>query len=115
MGLQRDWEDEYLGDSHHVLRRFLQAEENTNFLKNRYAKVIPIIQTSGMGKSQLVSEISKEYLTISFVLRRDLYSGYPFGDPEVTDFLLGGVSIEEIHARCISLIGRALTLCKTVR
>jgi len=113
-GLQSDWEDDYLGESHHVLERHLQAEEEKFDTNKRYAKVIPIIQSSGTGKSRLLSEMGKGYLMISFVLRNDLYSGYPFGDPEVTKFLLDGSSKEELHARCISLISFALRSCKMV-
>lgn len=36
---------------------------------NIYARLLPIVQSSGMGKSRMVDELSKEYLVIPFNLR----------------------------------------------
>lgn len=114
-GLQRDWEDEYLRESHLLLKRLLQKEDAAFNENEQYARVIPILQSSGMGKSRLLGELSKEYLAISFVLRRDPYSGYPFGDPEITEYLLRTMSKEERHSRYIALISSTLGNRKMIR
>ena len=114
-GLQEDWEGDYVGESHDILRKLLYAEEEKFDIHNRYAKVIPIVQSSGTGKSRLVSEVSKKFAALSFVLRRDLYTGYPFGDPDITNFLITDKSNEGMHARCIALLGTAFSHRKMIR
>ena len=62
--IREHWADDFKGDALKVWgRRLILAEEN-------YAKTIDIAQSSGMGKSRLVSEMAKEVMTISFVLRK---------------------------------------------
>ena len=51
---------------------------------------MPIVQSSGMGKSRLVSELSKSVLSLVFTLRDNGKSGYPPGDIEVTQYLKSG-------------------------
>ena len=87
---------------------------------NRYAKTMPIIQSSGTGKSRLLDEISKEFLTISFILRRPMEDGYPPGDPEITTFLtdmLDMIASEArlnavLHAHTVALLAGTLAQCK---
>src|ERR1700722_7899028 len=57
--------NEFFGKSLDILRDLLLAEER-EFKSNIYAKMI---QSSGTGKSRLMDEIGKEFLSISFVLR----------------------------------------------
>ena len=87
---------------------------------NRYAKTMPIIQSSGTGKSRLLDEISKEFLTMSFVLRHPAEDGYPPGDPEITKILTGmGKTTATkarlnavLHARAVALLAGTLAQCK---
>ena len=45
-------------------------------------------------------------MTMSFALRKKEESGFPFGDPEVYNFLIGGDnSLKNMHMRCIALLG----------
>src|SRR5438309_914531 len=67
-GLYHEWRGEFIGGSVDILRNLVLGEE-TEFGVNRYAKIIPIIQSSGTGKSRLLDEISKEFLTMYFTLR----------------------------------------------
>ncbi|KAF8246830.1 hypothetical protein K440DRAFT_661732 [Wilcoxina mikolae CBS 423.85] len=74
-----------------------------------YCKLIPIIQSSGMGKSRLVDETSKDLFTISFTLRSGEESGYPPGDPEVTEYMDSSLEMGDahMHARAAALIAAA--------
>jgi hypothetical protein len=71
-----------------------------------YCKLIPILHSSGMGKSRLVNEIGKDIFTISFTLRSGEERGYPPGDPEITRFLDSSLelSITQMHARAVAPI-----------
>jgi hypothetical protein len=72
-----------------------------------YAKTIDIVQSSGMGKSRLVSEMAKKVMTITFVLRKPGQTGFPPGDKEVLDFVLAGKSksMRNTHMRAMCLLG----------
>lgn len=114
IGLYHSWNNEFFGKSLDVLRDLLLAEER-EFKSNFYAKMIPIIQSSGTGKSRLMDEIGKEFLSISFVLRHPGQDGFPPGDHEVTTFLTKPFSTEaELHARVAAFITSALAQCKEI-
>lgn len=74
------WNTEFYGSALDALKEKIKHEEGS-VNKDLYAKIIPIIQSSGTGKSRLVDELGKEFLSISFVFRLDGESGYPPGDP----------------------------------
>ena len=74
----------------------------------RYArKVLPIIQSSGIGKSRLVNEIARRRFTTTFTLRQNGSTGYPPGDPEITRFTKSSFSVEAWvrHGMTVALIG----------
>ncbi|KAH0825812.1 hypothetical protein J3R83DRAFT_8816, partial [Lanmaoa asiatica] len=52
-----------------------------------YAKYTALVQSSGMGKSRTVDELSKYELVIPMVLQGSGYTGYPPGDQDVYAFL----------------------------
>lgn len=97
----------------------LLAQQNEFPVTTYYSKTIPIIQSSGTGKSRLLDEISKELLTIPFVLRYRGSYGYPPGDTEVTEFLVGtdifrpvGFFDTQLHARVVAFLAASLAQCK---
>jgi len=61
----------YLGDAHKIL---LKAVDDLHTLKpdHNYAKIIPIIQSSGTGKSRTVDNIGRERILFPMCLREDL-------------------------------------------
>jgi hypothetical protein len=64
------WGQTYLGDAHKIL---LKAVDELHELKPRnYAKMIPIIQLSGTGKSRTVDNVSKERILFPMCLQEDL-------------------------------------------
>lgn len=93
--LNSHWKDKFCGGSLAALKeRILKHEmETCDQGFKYYAKLIPIIQSSGMGKSRLIDEIGKSHLCITVTLRENGESGYPPGDPEITKFLK-----EPLHA-----------------
>ena len=108
-----------MGSSLDVLRGLLLVQEKEFNATTYYGKTIPIIQSSGTGKSRLLDEISKEFLTISFVLRHQGEDGYPPGDPEITAFLIGSVDFStspdfdaKLHARVVALLAASMAQCK---
>jgi hypothetical protein len=65
------WKLDYLGDAHKVL---LRAVDELNGLReeHNYAKIMPIIQSSGTGKSKTIDKISMERILFPICLREDL-------------------------------------------
>ena len=118
-GLYREWRSEFIGSSIDILRNLVLDEEE-DFGTNYYAKTIPIIQSSGTGKSRLLDEIGKEFLTMTFILRRPMEDGYPPGDSEITMFLIGKGELittkarlnAVLHARAVALLAGTLAQCK---
>jgi hypothetical protein len=95
----------------------LLVEEKDFSEMTYYSKTIPIIQSSGTGKSRLLDEISKEFISICFVLRHRDDDGYPPGDPKVTEFLIGPVDTldvfgAQLHARAVALLAASVVQCK---
>lgn len=107
--LSRDWKRPFRGDAVNLLRGLLLDEEEAFEKDKFYAKSITIIQSSGTGKSRLVDELGKEFLTISFALRRPTDDiTWPPGDPEITDFLTCSTCYRELTARAVALLSGTL-------
>lgn len=82
------WKDEFCGVSLVAMKQMIYTNQALQLQHEPYyAKLIPIIQSSGMGKSRLIDEIGKSHLCITVTLRENGESGYPPGDPEITKFL----------------------------
>ncbi|KAF8455533.1 hypothetical protein BGX38DRAFT_1140442 [Terfezia claveryi] len=89
--MQVAWRQPFFGDIHHALLRELDEKEESfseeeTTLKN-YAKIVPIVQSSGMGKSKLLDQCSLFRLGIVFTLRLPGQTGFPPGDLEITELL----------------------------
>ena len=116
--LRKHWADEFAGNALDALVSRLKLAE-ANFLENeqsaknklfssvQYVKSINMVQSSGMGKSRLVSELAKKMMTISFVLRYPGQTGFPPGDKEVFEFLLKGDGFDKqrTHERTMCFLG----------
>ncbi|KAF8541146.1 hypothetical protein BDD12DRAFT_803959 [Trichophaea hybrida] len=111
--LHTSWNVDFYGDANKALKEKIQALEAQMMAEagapTYYCKLIPIIQSSGMGKSRLVDETSKDLFTISFTLRSGEESGYPPGDPEVTEYMDSSLEMGDahMHARAAALIAAA--------
>lgn len=64
------WKEEYQGNSGRLLVDALHAM-NKKRSSTEYNNFIPIIQSSGMGKSRTVDEAAKIVFTLPFNLRSD--------------------------------------------
>src|SRR5438874_8835159 len=105
-----DWKGEFRGNAVNVLKTLIQDENRMFDKKSYYARILPIIQSSGMGKSRLLDEVSKEFLTVSFSLRRPKETGCPPGYPTVRSFLTNGPRKDEEHnARAVAFLGATLS------
>lgn len=62
---------------------------------------MPIVQSSGAGKSRLMDHYGKTHLGVVYTLRVYDQSGYPPGDPEITELML--CSMKETGSDCRSL------------
>ena len=59
-----------------------KLEKNWNG-EQYYAKIIPVIQSSGTGKSRLLSEFGKTTLSVYYTIRESDETGYPPGDESI--------------------------------
>jgi hypothetical protein len=114
--LQQQWSSHYVGQSLDALKNKLKGYHRS-FERNErlYACIMPIIQSSGTGKSRLVNELAGSVLGIAFTLRENGSTGYPPGDPEIVQFLKAdlklGPALEQ--ARIICFLGAAITIGMT--
>lgn len=84
--LFKSWSKEFKGASLTALCRYLEEQERTWSHQNYYAKTIPVIQSSGMGKSRLLSELGKTTVSVYYTTRDPHETGYPPGDKMIRDF-----------------------------
>ena len=61
------WDATYVGHAHKVLYEVAKEQSQENTVT--YARYLAIVQSSGMGKSRTVDELSKEHLLIPINLR----------------------------------------------
>jgi hypothetical protein len=110
--LSGDWKRPFCGASLNVLKQRLQNEERLFQEEEFYSKSITIIQSSGTGKSRLLDELGKEFLTISFTLRRPSNDiSWPPGDSEITNFLTKPPDYEHLIAGAVCLLAASLIIC----
>ncbi|TFK66223.1 hypothetical protein BDN72DRAFT_860060 [Pluteus cervinus] len=82
------WNLDYKGDGARALWSWIQAECEEMHKKSYYAKYVPIIQSSGTGKSRTVDELGKSNLVIPMNLQKPHSKGFPPPDSEVYDYLV---------------------------
>ncbi|KAG9089296.1 hypothetical protein FS749_001444 [Ceratobasidium sp. UAMH 11750] len=77
------WGVPFVGPAAELLRQAMD-QMNTKRRDANYANFLPIVQSSGMGKSRTVDELARRVFTLSFNLRPTTdHTGYPRGDPDV--------------------------------
>jgi hypothetical protein len=74
--LFKSWENEFKGASLMALCDYVMKLEKDWAGTKHYAKIIPVIQSSGMGKSRLLSEFGKTTLSVYYTTRRPNETGY---------------------------------------
>ncbi|KAF8343175.1 uncharacterized protein EI90DRAFT_3115693 [Cantharellus anzutake] len=60
--------------------------EEGNLNKPRYAKSISVVQSSGAGKSRMLTEVGARIFTLPICLRTPGSSGYPLADEPVSEY-----------------------------
>ncbi|EED85677.1 predicted protein [Postia placenta Mad-698-R] len=81
------WQVKYVGDHHELFLRAIDAMTNPERVRGKiYWNYLPIVQSSGMGKSRLVDQVSTLIFTIPINLRTT--KGYPGADESVRNALL---------------------------
>ncbi|KAF8343349.1 hypothetical protein F5887DRAFT_886857, partial [Amanita rubescens] len=89
-GLGKAYTQQFIGDSATEFIKHLEhADINDEGSNGRplYAKVIFVVQSSGTGKSRMLTEVGKQIFAIPICLRKSTDPGYPPGDKPVVKFL----------------------------
>jgi hypothetical protein len=81
------WRHNFYGDAITAFQWVVENAEKNFDMDSDYAKFIPIIQSSGMGKSRLIDQYASPTVGIVFTLRYGMQTGYPPGDIEITNLL----------------------------
>jgi hypothetical protein len=69
------WNMEYIGDAYQALLAAIDDVHVTPIADN-CAKILPVAQSSGTGKSKTVDRIAEERILIPLCLREDLDQGF---------------------------------------
>lgn len=82
------WNQPYRGTTDAVLTELIRIEsaefEKTN---HPYAKMMPVTQSSGAGKSRLIDQFSQKHLGVVYTFRLENQTGYPPSDVEITSLV----------------------------
>jgi hypothetical protein len=70
----RAWGLKYYSDAHKILLNAI--DDHTLPTKNNYAKIMPIAQSSGMGKSKTVDKVAMERILFPLCLCEDTGKSY---------------------------------------
>jgi hypothetical protein len=81
------WNRPYLGDAHQILLKAIDDLHNLSST-HTYAKIIPVVQSSGTGKSKTVDKIGTERILFPMCLREELGSDL-FGASRTMDLETG--------------------------
>ncbi|KAG8710691.1 hypothetical protein FRC08_016827 [Ceratobasidium sp. 394] len=97
---EKAWRVPYVGSTARLLRKAMD-QMNTERGLDDYANFLPIIQSSGMGKSRAVDEVARQVFTLPFNLRpSEDDTGYPNGDPEIREWLSSStLSVSQVRIR----------------
>ena len=68
-------QEPYVGDAHKVLYQTITKYSQAN---NGYARYQAVIQSSGMGKTRMIDELSKDHLVIRISLSSDEKGAHDF-------------------------------------
>jgi hypothetical protein len=81
------WTRDYVGSGVERFMETLTGNNNDFSPSEIYARFIPIIQSSGTGKSRLIDQFSMQVPGIMYTCRRVGDRGFPSGDDEIRDYL----------------------------
>ena len=98
------WTNEFKGASLMALCDFVVEQERVWSHDKYYAKIIPVIQSSGMGKSRLLSEFGKTTLSVYYTIRKPDETGYPPGDKSIRKLLSEQKDDEKSNLLAISFL-----------
>ena len=116
--VQRTWRTNYIGSAHETFLKYLEGNDHTLNPQTTYGRFLPVVQSSGAGKSRLIDVHSTHVPGICFTLRLPDQSGYPPGDMEITTFLLqstfSGTQSTAEHATIISLLAATTKNCRAL-
>ncbi|KDQ06114.1 hypothetical protein BOTBODRAFT_181892 [Botryobasidium botryosum FD-172 SS1] len=97
---EKAWKYPFQGSAHKaLLKRLRHLEKTWSKELNHYAKFVPLIQSSGTGKSRLLDEMAKEAYVIPLNIRDSREKGYPLADPGVLNFLTTADNASECEAK----------------
>ncbi|KAF8325609.1 uncharacterized protein EI90DRAFT_3072219 [Cantharellus anzutake] len=78
----KSWSSTYKGNAADILSLYMTGPCGPNV----YARLLPVVQSSGMGKSRMVDEFSKYHFVVPFNLRKGV-EGYPAPDHAILHWL----------------------------
>ncbi|KDQ51683.1 hypothetical protein JAAARDRAFT_210966 [Jaapia argillacea MUCL 33604] len=93
---EKSWYREFVGDAATELWKHIVKFSNS---PKPYARFCAIVQSSGMGKSRLVDELSKTTLVIPINLRERGTAGFPPADDQVRDYLSEIAPAQDLYFR----------------
>ena len=68
------WSQPYVGGAYKCFYKVIGRYQE---LQTLYGRILPMVQSSGTGKSRMVDELSKEHLVVPINLRPQGESGKP--------------------------------------
>lgn len=124
---QDAWTAPYVGKADQIFHAAIIDESakfngklQKEFSQDYYAKVMPVVQSSGAGKSRLLDRYSTKHLGLTYTFRTGTQTGYPPGDPEILEVLHSTIPKTKMiqrsmeHATAVALIGSTVSERKLI-
>lgn len=111
--VQAAWKQEFVGPMEKILRKVVEESEHSFSPDKDYAKILSCVQSSGSGKSRTISEHGLFRVGVVYTFRVGDESGFPPGDVEITQLVIGSVSGRTYrrsmeHATAIGLLSASI-------
>lgn len=118
---QLAWKEPYISHTATVFEQAVReaARMFSSSAKHQcLAKIMPIVQSFGAGKSRLIDHYGNSHLGVVYTLRVYDQSVYPPGDPDIMSLMLSSIAREDStkdgleHATAVGLIGSTISYGK---
>ncbi|KAG6876815.1 hypothetical protein C0992_011653 [Termitomyces sp. T32_za158] len=109
---EKSWVYPFIGQASEVLKQTVMFYAKSAAGGGCSARAIPIVQSSGTGKSRMVDQLAKDMLVIPLNLRPPQSRGFPPRDPEIQSYLSVSGTENNVKQKWLSFLSAVFRYTK---